>query len=499
VKSVAEIKNHSRVTLVFPHQLFDDHPAINEGQAVILVEEHLFFSQYRFHQTKIAFQKASMLYYADRFAKKRDVFHVKANDKLSDIRALLSYLIKAGIKEIDCIDPTDFYLEKRIKEFTEQLSIHWYENPSFINRREDLLTGFFKPSKKKFFHASFYKQSRKELNILMEQGEPSGGKWSFDEDNRQKYPKDGTPPTLNWKNYESEFWSRAMIETQEHYSQNPGNLSNDIIYPHTHEQAKQWLTEFLEQRFGDFGPYEDAIVSSESFLNHSLLSPLINSGLLNPREVINAAIKYSREHNVPINSLEGFIRQIIGWREFIRGMYESKGVASRTRNYWGFERKIPSSFYSGDTGIPPVDDAIKKCLNHSYNHHIERLMILGNFMLLCEFDPDEVYQWFMEMYIDSYDWVMVPNVYGMSQFADGGFFATKPYISSSNYILKMSDYKKGEWQKTWDSLFWRFIAANRDFFSSNPRLNMMVRAYDKFSDEKKKDLQDHAETYLSSL
>ena len=199
------------------------------------------------------------------------------------------------------------------------------------------------------------------------------------------------------------------------------------------------------------------------------------------------------------NSAEGFVRQIIGWREFIRGMYECKGSFSRTRNYWGFKRKIPASLYDGTTGILPVDDTIKKILKTGYCHHIERLMVLGNFMLLCEFDPDEVYRWFMELFIDSYDWVMVPNIYGMSQFADGGSFATKPYISGSNYLLKMSNYPKGDWQATWDGLFWRFMNEHRSFFLKNPRLSMLVRSFDKMDKNKQMSHLEAANQFIQNL
>ena len=162
-------------------------------------------------------------------------------------------------------------------------------------------------------------------------------------------------------------------------------------------------------------------------------------------------------------------------------------------------KKIPPSFYDGTTGITPLDDTIKKVLKTGYCHHIERLMVLGNFMMLCEFDPDEVYRWFMELFIDAYDWVMVPNIYGMSQFSDGGLFATKPYISGSNYLMKMSDYKKGEWQAIWDGLFWRFMDVHREFFLKNPRLGMLVRTFDKMNPEKKEQHLKNAEAFLSSL
>ena len=193
------------------------------------------------------------------------------------------------------------------------------------------------------------------------------------------------------------------------------------------------------------------------------------------------------------------MRQIIGWREFIRGVYIAVGNKERTRNFWNFNRKIPNSFYNGDTGIEPIDDTIKKINKSGYANHIERLMIIGNFMLLCEFEPNEVYKWFMEMFIDSYDWVMVPNVYGMSQFSDSGMMSTKPYISSSNYILKMSNYKKGDWCKIWDSLFWNFMDKQRDFFIKNPRMRMLVSSFDRMEESKRTSLLKTADEYLKTL
>jgi deoxyribodipyrimidine photolyase-related protein len=249
----------------------------------------------------------------------------------------------------------------------------------------------------------------------------------------------------------------------------------------------------------EFGDFEDAILREEIIINHSVISPMLNIGLLTPDQIITQLIAFSRENGVPINSLEGFIRQVIGWREFIRGIYISKGTEERTKNYWAFDKKIPASFYDGTTGILPIDETIKKILKTGYCHHIERLMVLGNFMLLCEFDPDEVYRWFMELFIDSYDWVMVPNVYGMSQYADGGLMSSKPYVSGSNYLMKMSDYPKGEWQEVWDALFWRFLDKQRVFFLKNPRLSMLVRTFDKWDESKKISMHEKADKYLSNL
>ena len=249
----------------------------------------------------------------------------------------------------------------------------------------------------------------------------------------------------------------------------------------------------------EFGVYEDAIVAENSILNHSVLTPMLNVGLITPEIVINHCLIYAKENNIPINSTEGFVRQIIGWREFIRGIYVCRGSEERTKNFWKFKKKIPASFYNGSTGILPIDQTIKKVIQTGYCNHIERLMILGNFMMLCEFDPDEVYKWFMEYFIDSYDWVMVPNIYGMSQFADGGLMASKPYISGSNYIIKMSNYKKGEWQEIWDGLFWRFMHTHRNFFLSNPRLGMLVRMFDKMPHEKREKHIKNGERYLQTL
>jgi deoxyribodipyrimidine photolyase-related protein len=327
---------------------------------------------------------------------------------------------------------------------------------------------------------------------------PIGGQLTFDSENRKKYPKTKTPPIIQFPKA-TKYHKDALKYVHENFSQNYGEINEVIVYPIDFESSENWLTQFFENRFHDFGAYEDAIVREENFLNHSLLSPLINVGLLHPKEVIDKAIQFANKNDVPINSTEGFVRQILGWREFIRGVYEAKGSEERTKNFWEFSRKIPTSFYDGTTGIQPIDDVIKKINQTAYAHHIERLMIVGNFMVLCEFDPDEVYQWFMELFIDAYDWVMVPNVYGMSLFADGGLMSTKPYISSSNYIMKMSNYKKGDWQPTWDGLFWTFMDKHRDFFLNNPRLGMLIRTFDKMNPEKKELHFKNAQLFFNQL
>ena len=249
-----------------------------------------------------------------------------------------------------------------------------------------------------------------------------------------------------------------------------------------------------------FGDYEDAIHSNHRTLWHSVLSPLINSGLLTPRQIIDKSWEFYQSNNIGINSYEGFVRQIIGWREFILLMYKRNSLELRNGNFWDFEDKpIPLSFYTGQTGIRPLDDSIRNILETGYAHHIERLMIVGNLMLLCRFHPNQVYKWFMELFIDSYDWVMVPNVYGMSQFSDGGLFTTKPYISGSNYIRKMSNYKSEDWCSTWDSLFWTFIDDYKNKFKDQYRLSMILRNLQKMDTNKKMNHRRNANEFMSKL
>ena len=493
-----ETSNHS-ITIVFPNQLFKDSPILSKDvKKIFLVEEHLFFKYFKFHKQKIAYHRSSMRKYYDYLKTKNfNVEYIHSFDKSSDIRFFLDNL-NIQVTDINIYDPVDDWLLKRINNHKKNININISSNPLFINTNQDL-SAFFRNDKKNYSHAVFYKQQRKSLNILMDSDDnPVGGKYSFDSDNRKKYPKDQKPPHINFPENDS-YWTEAIEYTNKYFSDNYGDLSANQYYPNDFSGTEQWFDNFLDQRFEKFGDYEDAIESDKVFLNHSVLTPMLNTGLITPQSIIDKTLEFSNKNDIPINSLEGFIRQIIGWREFIRGMYISKGSFSRTENFWSFKRKMPSSFYTGDTGIDPLDDSIKKTIKYGYSHHIERLMVLGNFMLLCEFDPNEVYKWFMELFIDAYDWVMVPNVYGMSQFSDGGTFATKPYISSSNYIKKMSNYKNGKWTEIWDGLYWNFINNQSDFFTSNPRLSMMCHLFNRMKPETKEKHIQNAKNFLSKL
>jgi deoxyribodipyrimidine photolyase-related protein len=488
------------VSLIFPHQLFERPLALVKGQPVYLIEEFLFFKQYNFHKQKLIFHRASMKAYQHFLESKGyQVTYVEASEKIADIRKLLPYLNEKGISEIFYTEVTDYLLEKRISEQARKLNLRLtkQDSPLFLLSAQQVEDYF--GSKKRFYQTDFYTQQRKHFSILLDDHrQPVGGKWTFDTENRLKYPKGKKAPEVKFPK-PNEYWNEAASYVKEKFSRNYGEISNSFIYPTTFGESRAWLKQFLQKRFDDFGAYEDAVVTSESILHHSVLTPMLNVGLLTPQEILDEAVTYSTENNVPLNSCEGFFRQILGWREFIRGVYQIKGSQERTTNYWKFKRKIPASFWNGTTGIPPIDHTIKKVLTTGYCHHIERLMVLGNFMLLCEFDPDEVYKWFMELFIDAYDWVMVPNVYGMSQFADGGLMATKPYISGSNYLMKMSDYPKGDWHEVWDGLFWRFMHVHRVFFLKNPRLGMLAKTFDKMPSAKQETHIQNANAFLARL
>ncbi len=496
-----------QVQLVFPHQLFDQSALISEKGDFYLIESDLFFLQYQYHQQKLLFHRASMKYYTAYLSQKGCHCHyIEAGQKEATISALLKTLSSKGIQKIKMYDPCDHWLDKQLRKASLSNNIELVYLPSlnFLNNQEEStqLLG----NKKTYFQTSFYTEQRKQRKILIEvDGSPIGGQWSFDTENRKKIPKNTPIPKLHF--FETnELIEEAKVYVKSNFKHNLGSCdapfssaSNELHYPVTHADAKKAMDLFIAEKLELFGVYEDAMLVSEKTLFHSVLSPLINVGLIQPTDFLNALLNAYKKAGAPINSIEGIVRQIIGWREFVQLTYRKIGSQQRTKNFWGFTKKMPAAFYNGTTGIAPIDISIKKLLESGYNHHTERLMVLGNFMLLCEIDPDEVYQWFMEMYIDAYDWVMVPNVYGMSQFADGGMITTKPYICGSNYLMKMGDFPKGDWQATWDGLFWRFLSKQRSVFSKNPRWAMLLSTWDKMPEEKRTTHLNNADKFLKKL
>jgi deoxyribodipyrimidine photolyase-related protein len=481
--------------IVYPHQLGRNHPAVSAAQVVVLVEDPLFFTQYQFHVQKLLLHRASMTEFALHCERQGKQVHRVDSKSIVHSADIGTILRSKKIHRALVVEPTDDWLKKHVTAgcAAARIELQWFEDDSFLTPVDVMQR--WANGRKHYHFTDFYMQQRKRLRLLLdERGKPIGGKWTFDTENRKRLPKNEFVPGLRTPNDRP-----SVVEAKRYVAQNFPNAlgqADEFCYPVTYDDAAHSLDAFVEERLGSFGDFEDAISKHETFLFHSVLTPMLNIGLLTPEQIVKQVM--AKIDQVPLNSLEGFLRQLIGWREFIRLVYIHLGSRQRTANAWKLSRSLPPSFYTGTTGIVPFDQSVQRTLKHGYCHHIERLMVLGNFMLLCDINPDSVYRWFMELFIDSYDWVMVPNVYGMSQHADGGLMTTKPYISGSSYILKMSDHAKGDWCEVWDALYWRFVDREREFFEANPRMRVMVGQLDRMGSK----LDHHrttAERFLEKL
>jgi len=455
--------------------------------SVFMAEDMDLCRRYRYHRHKLLLILSGMRSHRDFLQGRHRVYYYEIEDSRSYFDKLRDAVQQSKAEALAAYEPDDFSIERRLKEYAAQLGLPLYFRPSktFLLDGDTARSELARLDRPR--QHDFYVKQRRKMNILMNGSKPEGGSWTFDTENRKPFPKDikFLPlPKADWTAHTSEL---APLVSRL-FPDNPGDPA-DFFLPTSRVQALKWLESFLEYRFSKFGPYEDAIHQSELLGFHSMLSPLLNTGLLFPGEVINAALEY----DVPMPSKEGFLRQIIGWREFVRGMYLTRTLGY---NFFQHRRSLSSAWYQGTTGIPILDDSIKKVLRYGYIHHIERLMVIGNLMLLCEIHPDEVYKWFSELFIDAYDWVMIPNVYGMSQYADGGSFASKPYVASSRYLLKMSNYAKGPWCDTVDGLYWRFVKLHRQVFEKNPRIKMMTSWLDKMAPERFTALEAAAEDFI---
>ena len=334
--------------------------------------------------------------------------------------------------------------------------------------------------------------------MLIENGRLIGDKWNFDKKNKKSTPElKGLLPRRPQLKPDS-LTITAMVDVETCFPNSIGSLEL-FNWAVTHHDAREQLIFFIDNCFYSFGDYQEVIDKNNSFLFHSLLSPYLNSGLLDPMEcIVDAISKYKNSNNkIPLNAIEGFVRQILGWREFIRGVYWENMPQYKNVNFWSHQNSLNENWYKGNTGIPPLDDAIKESIKYGYTHHINRLMVISNLMNLSGIRPNDIYKWFMETYVDSADWVIVPNVYGMGTYADGGIFSTKPYICGSSYILRISNYTKGEWCDVVDGLYWRFIEKNIDFFNTNPRLSSMTISLGKLDPDRKKHIFKKAEEFIN--
>lgn len=470
------------IAIVFPNQLFEkkylpyDPSHINH---FIIVEDPIYFSdkerKLKFNLLKLIYQRASMKYYEKYLSKLK--YKVTYLNWQESPKYWLNYVKKNFGNDITLhiIDPVDRLLESRIKQFSGSINIEMYETPAFLSNNQDLedYVSGLKRGPRKFFQYNFYIWQRKRLDILLKDGKPVGGKYSYDKYNRQSIPGknfdefiDKEKIKLPEKTYNNKFYDEAIKYCQKifknYYSDNyvPENIH---LYPITHIDAMNHFKLFLKYKLQYFGDYQDAIDFSNPYMFHSIISPQLNNGLVVPEWILGKVLQYYEKNKKKDKKLlydtEGYIRQL-NWREYSRLLYRY-AYNQMIGNYFGNNRKMNTNWYTGDTGIEPIDLSIKQAFQYGYLHHIIRLMIMCNFVNLCAIHPFAVYKWFMEFSLDSYDWVMINNVYSMGLYADGGLTTTKPYISSSNYILSQTNIKSdGNWNEIWNTLYYYFIYRN---------------------------------------
>jgi deoxyribodipyrimidine photolyase-related protein len=405
--------------------------------------------------------------------------------------------------------PDEYRLDAELKGLANSLDIPCgvSDTEHFLSERQELAT-FFK-GKKTYLMESFYRSMRKKYDILMEGDNPSGGQWNFDKQNRKSLPQDHK--VIAPKTYSKEVTEiTKMLDSQG--VKTIGRIDPDnFIWPITRREGLSMLRFFIDECLVNFGDFQDAMRQDEWSVYHSRLSFLMNSKVLSPMEVIQRVEEAWKEdkNKYPISAVEGFIRQILGWREYMRGVYWAKMPDYAEMNYFDHQRKLPEWYWTGETKMNCMSQAINQSLDFSYAHHIQRLMVTGNFALLAGIHPDEVDAWYLGVYIDAIEWVEITNTRGMSQFADGGIVGTKPYVSSANYIDKMGDYcknchyskskKTGEKACPFNSLYWDFYDRNRDKLEKNPRIGFVYPTLNKMKSEKKEELLKQADHYLKNL
>lgn len=455
--------------LILGDQLFSDLGALPPGP-FLMVEDREIASHVKYHSHKLVLTFSAMRHFAAGLGSR--VTYCALEDEIS-MREALRRQKQAGFQEVHTFEPADRSFVPLLEAWCKDcgLELVLWPNPMFLTSAEDWHAYAQRTDRR--LMADFYRWQRIRFGILVDDaGKPIGGKWSFDEDNRKSLPRGHFAPYVHFGQPDS--ITRDVIAMVQRLFPNHLGDPREFNLPVTHDEARHFLECFLEERFDRFGDYEDAISTQQQILYHSLLSPLMNVGLLTPQQLVDAALARHARRPVPLSSLEGFLRQIIGWREFVRGIHRER----RWENVSSGTRKLGPEWTRGTTGLPPLDTSIQRAIRTGWCHHIERLMVLGSAMFMCDVEVGEVNRFFMEMFVDAAEWVMEPNVYGMSQFVSPTF-ATKPYMSGSAYLLKMSDYPKGDWCEVWDGLYWSTVHRMRDQIARNHRMFPVVRGLDR--------------------
>lgn len=484
----------ARTIWIFGDQLSIDHPGLRNGRRgedrLLFIESRKRGAHLRYHRHKLVLIYAAMRHFAaERAAEgwRVDYYELSANEDFES--ALRRHLGRERPDEIVMAEPNNRFEQRAVEALGRKLAvpIRFLPTVHFLVGRAEFAA--WARGAKRLLMESHYRRMRRELGILVDdRGEPEGGAWNFDADNRKPFKEfaAAAPPPPPPDEPPDEITRAVIADVTSHFPAAPGDATTFWL-PVTRARALVWLEDFISHRLGSFGDFQDVMASGERTMFHSLLSPMINVGLLSPRECVDTAVDAYRAGRAPLAAVEGFVRQIIGWREFVNGVYWLKGPEYLALNALDATRPLPAFFYSGDTDLNCLRHTLRQVLETGHNHHIQRLMVLGNFLLLAGVSPQEALRWFSELYVDAYEWVMAANVIGMALHADGGFMATKPYAGAGAYISRMSDYCRGcrydPRQKSgpnacpYNLLYWAFYDRHGDRFARNPRTAMMVRSW----------------------
>jgi deoxyribodipyrimidine photolyase-related protein len=483
----------------------------SETDTVLMCEVWDEASYVKHHKKKIAFLFSAMRHFAEELHQRGyKVNYTKLDnpDNAGSFKNEVSRLLqKHQFNRIILTHPGEYRVLEDMRSWEREFGIAVEIRPDdrFLCTPEQF-TDWAK-DRKQLRMEYFYREMRKKYDILMHQDQPLGGQWNYDADNRKR-PKQGmvvpAPFTAKIDDISHEILSLIAERFDDHF----GDLE-PFYFAVTRDQALQVLDQFIDQRFSHFGDYQDAMIEGEPWMYHSHISFYLNCGLLLPLECVQAAVKAYQQGKVELNAAEGFIRQIIGWREYVRGIYWLKMPEYGAANFLQANRHLPDFYWTADTKMNCLRQCVSETKKHAYAHHIQRLMVLGNFALLTGIDPKYINEWFLIVYADAYEWVELPNVSGMILFADGGYLASKPYAAGGNYINKMSNYckncsykvskKNGSDACPFNYLYWDFLDRNRSKLQSNHRIAMMYKTFDRMSDDKKAAIKDDSQIFLRSI
>lgn len=501
----------TRLIYLFQNHLSFDTPSLarySHGDKILMTECRPELTNVPHHKQKIVLWLSAQRHFAEALRQRGyDVDYVTlTNSTITE--TLQEFLTRYQVSEIITCEPPEWRHIQEIKSWSTEFEIPTEilvdsRHPSRLRDFRDWAT-----TQKSLVMENFYHRMRRQTRLLMEGAKPVSGKWNLDHSNRQAFegaPENiPTPPSFPPDALTQEVQTLVDREFPDHMGQ-----TAPFNWAVTHEDAKQAQDYFMDQCLRDFGTYQDAMVTGQPFLYHSLLSPYLNLGLLDPIAVCQAAEKAYHSGQAPLNSVEGFIRQIIGWREYIRGVYWTFMPDYLDSNKLNHTRPLPWFYWSGKTQMTCLQQAITQTIDHAYAHHIQRLMITGNFALLAGVDPRQLHEWYLAVYADAFEWVELPNTIGMSQFADAGILGTKPYVSSGNYINQMSDYcqnchykvkeKAGKSACPFNYLYWDFLIRHQDKLKGNPRLGYAYNNISKYSENRIKEIQHDSAQFLKSL